>query len=161
MDARKVLRRADALHEDRDYEQAAEAYRQALAADASLIEAWYGLGCACISLENYGEAAPALRQAVSLRADLDGARFKLAEALFQLGEVDAAVAEFARLAHSGDQTIRVIAKRNLAIAAPGAASCDHSAVLAARRDWIDLAAREERANRLGVSQKLKIGYLRA
>ena len=47
-----------------------------------------------------------LRRAVALRPDADGARCNLAEALFQLGEVDAAVAEYLRAADSGAAEVR-------------------------------------------------------
>jgi tetratricopeptide (TPR) repeat protein len=93
VDARTALREADALHQGRQYKDATAAYRRAVQADPSLIEAWYGLGCASASQYAYGDAVAALRRVVAHRPDAGGARCTLAEALFQLGEVDAAVAE--------------------------------------------------------------------
>ena len=89
-----------------EYQDAVDAYRRALAGDASLHAAWYGLGCASLALKAYADAADALRRAVALRPDADGARCNLAEALFQLGEVDAAIAEYQRAADSGDAEVR-------------------------------------------------------
>jgi protein O-GlcNAc transferase len=155
------LRRADALHLDKQYGAAAEAYRRALAGDDLLLEAWYGLGCASIARQAYGEAAAALHRAVALRPDAHGARCSLAEALFQLGEVDAAIAEYRRAAASEDPEIQAVALAGIACIAPGGMGCDNSAVLAARRRWVDLAGSGLNAVRTNASRKLRIGYLSA
>jgi protein O-GlcNAc transferase len=163
MDPAGELRRADALHLDKNYLAAAEAYRCALSGDASLVEAWYGLGCTGIALRAYGEAAAALRRAVALRPDAHGARCNLAEALFALGEVDAAVAEYRRAAESEDPEIHAVAVASIACIAPGAAGCDNAAVLAARRRWVELARRDVNLVRpnANASRKLRVGYLSA
>ena len=106
VDARAALHEADKLHQAGNYQDAVAAYRRALHADQSLHEAWYGLGCACASQYAYGDAVAALRQAVSHRPDAAGARCNLAEALFQLGEVDEAVAEYSLAADQGDPEVR-------------------------------------------------------
>src|ERR1700730_12657316 len=142
MDPAGELRRAYALHLDKNYLAAAEAYRCALSGDASLIEAWYGLGCTGIARHAYGEAAPALRRAVAFRPDAHGARCSLAEALFALGEVDAAIAEYRRAADSDDPEIHAAAVASIACIAPGGAGCDNAAVLAARRRLVELARRD-------------------
>lgn len=162
------LCQADALHQEGDYAAAAELYHRALTGDPSLVGAWFGLGCAYISLQRYGAAVDALRRAVALRPDVDEARCKLAEALFQLGEVDAAVTEFHRVAGCGDPALRAIAANNLACITPGASGSDHAAVLAARQAWLGLAEpgkaaapeHKPEALRTAVSGgKLKVGYL--
>ena len=106
MDPLAALREADALHLDRRYQDAAAAYRRAVQADPSLLEAWYGLGCACASRSAHGDAIAALRRAVAQRPDAFGARCILAEALFQLGEVDAAVVQYRLAAEGGDPEAR-------------------------------------------------------
>jgi protein O-GlcNAc transferase len=164
VDPASELRHADALHLDRRYAEAIEAYRRALAGDASPHAAWYGLGCASLSLKAYGDAADALRRAVALRPDADGARCNLAEALFQLGEVDAAVAEYQRAADSGAAEVRGVALAGVACIAPGASHQDNFNVMAARRRWIDWQSRGLRrvtAAPPEAGRKLRIGYLGA
>jgi protein O-GlcNAc transferase len=160
VDPKDELRRADQLHLAGQLAPAAEAYRRAVAGDASLFDAWYGLGCAVHKAGAYGEAAAALRRAVALRPAAPGARCNLAEALFNLGEVDAAVAQYRLAAHSPDREIRASALAGIALIAPGAATCDNAAVLAARRGWVDSL---EFASRVAPSasphDKLRVGYL--
>jgi predicted O-linked N-acetylglucosamine transferase (SPINDLY family) len=164
VDPASELRRADALHLDRRYQEAIDAYRRALAADASLHTAWYGLGCASLTLKAYGDAVDALRRAVTLRPDAHGARCNLAEALFQLGEVDAAVEEYLRAADSGSAEVRAIALAGIACIAPGATHQDNFNIMAARRRWIDWEARGLRPVTRALPEpgrKLRIGYLGA
>ena len=89
VDPASELRRADALHIERRYNEAIEAYRSAVAGDASLHAAWYGLGCAQLAAEGIRRcrrgAASRCRAAAGCGP---GARCNLAEALFQLGDVD-------------------------------------------------------------------------
>jgi len=161
LDPFSELRRADALHREKHYAAAAEAYRCALAGDSSLVEAWYGLGCANLALRAYGAAAEALRCAVALRPDANGARCSLAEALFQLGEIDAAMAEYQRAAQSGDPEIRAAALGGVACIAPGSTRCDNAAVLAVRRRWVDFVGYEASLVRSAAARKLRVGYLSA
>ena len=63
-----------------------------------MVRAWV---CLCVP-EAYGDAVAALQPAVALRPDAIGARCNLAEALFELGHVDAAVAEYREAAKAGD-----------------------------------------------------------
>ena len=65
--------------------------------------------------------------------DAAAARCKLAEALFRLGDVDGAFAEFEHASGTDDAAIRAIALSNMACIAPGSFSCDNSGVLAVRR----------------------------
>jgi protein O-GlcNAc transferase len=164
VDALAALREADALHQGRQYHDATTAYRRVLQADPSLFEAWYGLGCASASLTAYGDAVAALRHAVSLRPDAIGARCNLAEALFQLGEADAAVAEYSQAADAGDPAVRAIALGALACIAPGCPSLDHAAVRAVRERWAASVGHGIRP--IGSMpgrqpRKLRIGYLSA
>lgn len=158
------LRQADGLHRERNYPAAIEAYRRALAGNASLMEAWYGLGCASLSLQAYGDAAEALRHAVALRPDANGARCNLAEALFQLGEVDAAIAEYRHAASDGDPEVRSVALAGVACIAPGGSREDNASILAARQRWVAWESRgllPMAAAPAEAGRKLRVGYLSA
>jgi protein O-GlcNAc transferase len=164
VDARAALREADALHQDRRFPEAVAAYRRAVEADPALYEAWYGLGCACNSLKAHGEAIAALRRTLALRPDAMGARCNLAEALFQLGEVDAAVAEYRLAEDKGDPEVRATALGALACIAPGCAGLDHAAVRTLRERWIALVGRGIRRLEpapYDPGRKLRIGYVSA
>jgi predicted O-linked N-acetylglucosamine transferase (SPINDLY family) len=164
VDARTALREADTLHQGRLYKDAAAAYRRAVQADPSLIEAWYGLGCASASQYAYGDAVAALRRVVAHRPDAGGARCTLAEALFQLGEVDAAVGEYRLAADIGEPEVRAIAMGTLACIAPGCPGLDHAAIRSVREDWVASIARGIRpmAPMPGANgTKLRIGYVSA
>jgi tetratricopeptide (TPR) repeat protein len=158
------LREADALHLDRRYEDAGAAYRRAVQADPSLLEAWYGLGCVCASLYAYGDAIAALRRVVSHRPDAFGARCILAEALFQLGELDSAVIEYRLAAEGGDPEVQAIARSAVACIAPGSPGLNHAAVRAVRENWvasIGNGIRPTRPSRDQATRKLRIGYVSA
>lgn len=164
INATAELHRADALHQQGQYAAAIEAYRLALQTDDSLVEAWYGLGCASTSSAAYGYAALALRRAVALRPDALGLRCNLAEALFQLGAVDEALAEYARAAASEDPEITGVALAGLACIAPGGSRQDNASILAARRRWIAWQGRGMQrvaAAPAEPGRKLRIGYLGA
>ena len=164
MDAMTALREADVLHQDRRYPEAVEAYRRAVTAAPLNADAWYGLGCALLSQWAYGDAIAALRRVVALRPDAIGARSNLAEALFQLGEVDEAVAEYSQAAHGGDPEICSIALGALACIAPGCPSLDHAQIRTIRRDWAAGMGHGIRPLAPGpapVGRKLRIGYVSA
>jgi len=164
VDPANELRHADTLHLDRRYPEAIDAYRRAVAGNASLHAAWYGLGCASLTLKAYADAADALRQAVALQPGADRVRCNLAEALFQLGEVDGAIAQYQSAADGGDAEVRAVALAGIACIAPGAPHQDNFNVMAARRRWIDWQARGIRrvtAAPPEAGRKLRIGYLGA
>ena len=164
MDPISELRRADALHVERRYPEAIAAYRDAVAGDASLHAAWYGLGCASLSLRAYADAADALRRAVALAPDADVVRCNLAEALFQIGEIDAAIAAYQRAAESNIAEVRSVALGGIACIAPGAPQQDNFNIMSARRRWIDWQARGVRPVAAALAdpgRKLRIGYLGA
>lgn len=162
--AAELLQQADRQHQKRDRAQAVVLYRQALQRDPALFEAWYGLGCALAGQGAHAAAAEALRQAVALRPDAAGARCNLAEALFQLGEVDAAVAEYRQACGSGDPEVAAVASAALACIAPGAADLDNAAVLGLRRCWIATVGRGIRPMppaTIQTGRKLRVGYVSA
>lgn len=164
-DAQLAMRHADALHLDGELAAAATEYRRALTRDGRLDAAWYGLGCAELARHAYGDAARALARAAALQPAAVDARFNLAKALFELGEVDAALDAYLAVAKSQDANLRREAIAAIACMIPGATRADHAAVLAARRAW---AAAESPGTRPRAPRddnargpKLKIGYVSA
>jgi predicted O-linked N-acetylglucosamine transferase (SPINDLY family) len=161
-DALSLLQRADALHAQRRLEAAVVEYRRALALDATLFEAWYGLGASLLSAGSHGAAAEALGRAVALRADADGARCNLAEALFQLGCVDEAVRHYEMAAASHDAEVAQVSLDALVCIVPGAMSVDNAGVLALRQQWAatqHVRVLTPAARRAG--RKLRVGYVSA
>jgi protein O-GlcNAc transferase len=158
--AQAWLREADRLHQDRQFTQSVEHYRGALIRDPSLLEAWYGLGCAQQSVGEHGEAIAALRGALSLRPDAARLRIHLAESLFALGHVSGAVREYQRAAADGDHETRAMATGNIACIAPGDPAMDNAAILQARRTWADAEAEGVRPIRPMATPgaRLRVGY---
>ncbi len=151
-------RHADALQLAGDTVAAVGEYERALKLDPRLFEAWYGLGAAQLSRRAYAQARAALEQALALQPDAHGARCTWAQALFQLGEVDAAAAAYTAVLQRGgpDQApgIRAgthppqhddideasaSALASLATLIPGAPSATHAQVLAVRQAWAQRA----------------------
>jgi protein O-GlcNAc transferase len=160
-DARAWLAEADQLHHGKNFTAAVEHYRAALARDPSLFDAWYGLGFALGAAGEHGEAAAAFREALELRPDAARLRVNLAESLFALGHVSAAVRQYQRAAAAGDAEARDKALRNIACIAPGDPALDNAAVLGARRQWAEAEAASVRPFRPDwrPKAKLRVGYL--
>jgi predicted O-linked N-acetylglucosamine transferase (SPINDLY family) len=160
-DARAWLAEADRLQHAKQFAPAVEHYREALARDASLFDAWYGLGFAQGAIEEYGEAIEAMRRALALKPDATRLRVNLAEALFALGHVSEAVREYERAAGEGDPVARDMALRNIACIAPGDPAMDNLAIMRARRRWAEAEAASIRPVQPDwrPGHKLKIGYL--
>lgn len=160
-DARAWLVEADRLHHAKQFAPAVEHYRQALARDASLFDAWYGIGFALASAGEHGEAIAALRRALALRPDATRLRVNLAESLFALGHVSEANREYERAAGEGDPAARDMALRDIACIAPGDPAMDNLAILRARRRWADAAAASVRPGRPAwrPGKKPRIAYL--
>jgi predicted O-linked N-acetylglucosamine transferase (SPINDLY family) len=164
-DARLVSRHADALHLEGALAEAATEYRRALAQDESLVDAWFGLGCAELARRAYGGAAQALARTLELQPDASAARFNLAKARFQLGEVEAALDAYFDVVKSPDASLRREAIEAIACIIPGAPQADNAAILAARRAWAAAEspgprprpARRRRAR----GDKLRVGYVSA
>ena len=121
---------ADALHLAGDVDAAVPIYRRLLAADQGNVAAWHGLGAARLRVGAYGEASEALQRAVRLRPDEVGAWGLLAEALFQLGDVERAIYAYRRAATAA--SMRPKAEENVAIIIPGSASAGNADVFSAR-----------------------------
>ena len=139
-DARAWLDDADRLHGLREFARASEHYRQALIRDPALFEACYGLGCAQATLAEHGAAIAAFRRALTVRPDATRLRTHLAESLFALGHVSAAVREYAVAEAEGDAETRVLALRTLACIAPGDPELSNEAIERIRRRWAETQA---------------------
>src|SRR5579871_4680713 len=160
----KLRRRADALHLSKHFAEAAALYRRSLSLDDASTESWYGLGHCLLAVRSFGEAAAALQRALTLQPDKVGARCNLAEAMFQLGQVDAAVQQYRQAAESGNPEAISVSRDTLASIAPGSALFDNAGVLAVRRDWAAHAGRDIRALTPAPRdsrRKLRIGYVSA
>jgi predicted O-linked N-acetylglucosamine transferase (SPINDLY family) len=158
-DARAWLLEADRLHHAKQFAPAAEHYRQALASGAALFDAWYGLGFALGAIAEHGEAIEALRHALALRPDAARLCINLAESLFALGHVSAAVREYEAAADGGDPLARDMALRNIACIAPGDPALGNQAILEVRRRWAEAASVQPGRPAWRPVGKLKIGYV--
>jgi protein O-GlcNAc transferase len=158
-DAHAWLAEADRLHLASQLGPSVAHYREALARDASLFEAWYGLGFALGAAEQHGAAIEALRAALALQPDAARLRVNLGESLFALGHVSEAVREYQRAATEGDPEARELAFRNIACIAPGDPALDNLAVMHARRRWAEAASIRPARPDWQPGEKLRIGYL--
>jgi hypothetical protein len=86
----------------------------------------------------YGSAAQTLNCAVALQADAGGPNLNLGKALYQLGDVDAAIDHLRRASRAGNPEIAEIVQRNIACIIPGSNAADNSDILRARRGWAAL-----------------------
>src|SRR5207249_10400139 len=101
------------------------------ARDDAYLEAWCGLGSAQTSVGEYAAAADCLGRAVELAPDCGEAHHELGKALFDLGQVDEALAEFRRAA--GLLPTSELPLGAIATIIPGSPSADSEAVRDARR----------------------------
>lgn len=162
-----ALRHADALQLGGQLAPAAAEYRRALALDPAMADGWYGLGCAELARGAQGEAVRCLRRALDRQPERAGARFNLAKALFDLGEVDAALACYRAVADDASSPLAPGALAAIACIIPGASTADNEAVLEARRHWaraeVASLSLQGRAAAPGPApaDKLRIGYVSA
>jgi protein O-GlcNAc transferase len=160
-------RYADALHLAGRFDEAVDAYQAALRLDATATQSWYGLGCLHLARRQYGAAAQALKRVVVLQPDAGLPNHSLAEALYQLGHVDAAIDHFRHAARAGIPGLAEVARSNIACIIPGSSMADNAAVRRARQDWATLeankiASSERRQDlRPAKGRKLRVGYLSA
>lgn len=159
------LAEAHRAHQAGRFAEAMAHYRVVLARRPESAEGWYGLGSAAQSLGAQGEAADALTRAIAFGAAAAPTRLTLGRALFALGQVEAAIDQYALVEGAPDPDHRGMALANKAIALPGDPRADNAAVLRARREW----ARAENAaikppvqaprRRRAPGEKLKVGYI--
>ena len=166
-DAALAVRHGDALQLGGQPAVAAAEYRRALLLDPAMAGGWNGLGCAELARGAYGETARCLRRALALQPEWLDARFNLGKALFELGEVDAAVECYRAVVEAGPSSLTNEALAAIACIIPGAPAADNAVVLRTRRSW---AKKEAQALRQAgrrqpappaAGRKLRIGYLSA
>ncbi|MFO1027860.1 MAG: hypothetical protein U1E70_22005 [Acetobacteraceae bacterium] len=156
---------ADALHHERRLTEAVEAYAEAQRLNPTSADAWYGAGCANLSLKAAGAAASCLARAAALAPYSGRAQYNLGKALFELGEAEAAVAAFLN-AERLEPELTEMARASIAAVIPGCSAADHAAVLQHRRRWadglpIEAAAPSLKPVRRAPGRRLRIGYLSA
>jgi predicted O-linked N-acetylglucosamine transferase (SPINDLY family) len=158
-----LLRRADAFHERGQLTPALDAYKQALALDARMAEAWWGLGCALGVQAEHAAALKAFERLVALCPEHGLAQHNLGKELFDLGRIDPAFDAFrkaAALLRPNSMSLTMIAT-----AIPGSARADNQAVLEARRAWAAacVAPSTGKAQRqpAPAAARLRVGYVSA
>jgi protein O-GlcNAc transferase len=161
-DSSLFVRLGDAFFFTRDLRRAQRAYERALKLDDSLAAAWSGQGMVNFSRRAFADAVVSFRRAADFEPGNAQLRFQLGKALYQMGDVDAAIDELT-LAAKNPQ-MRQQALRQIAVIIPGGPSCGNRAILQARRKWYRLEARLEPVasrppNRPYRSQKLRVGYV--
>jgi predicted O-linked N-acetylglucosamine transferase (SPINDLY family) len=143
---------------------AVAAYAAALAQDAMNFDAWFGMAQALMARGAFAVARDALVQALGLRPQAEEARALLAEALFHLGEADAASAAYQRVIARAEPALRDAALASLAVMIPGSAAASHEMVRAVRAAWIGRVGGAIRAmpvRAAPVERKVRVGYLSA
>jgi len=116
-----TLAEADQHHLAGRFLQAVKVYRQLVVREPASFEVWGGPGHAAASMQEYGEAIPALRRALTIRPDRHGLRVNLGKVAFAIGHVAQDTREFVRARDEGDEPARAMALRDLAVEAPGSA----------------------------------------
>ncbi len=108
-----------ALEKLKDPEGARRAYAAAIAADPEDADSLYNLGTLYLKYHHPGDAAGCFRRAVALRPDRANYRANLAAALWQLGDRDGALAEYAAAARLdpvlGANIRRFLAQRGITL----------------------------------------------
>jgi predicted O-linked N-acetylglucosamine transferase (SPINDLY family) len=165
LDAPLVGRYGDALHLSGHAEDAIAAYRRAVALDDTISHAWYGLGCAELARGAYAAALPALERAAALRPAAAEARFNLATALFNLGDVERAIAALDAVRGLENEGLRRDALAAIARLIPGSPGADSATVVARRREWAATVHPSSPLSRRPVAavagRKLRVGYVSA
>ena len=153
----------DTLQESGDLAEAVALYQKALEVNPRLARAWYSGGCVGITRRDYVSAILCFQKAVELQPDWLEARHNLARALYEVGQVSAAVAHFRHCA-AQPQEGSAQARAMIAVIIPGVPEADNRAVLEARTNWVErdlsrLAAGAEPPPRAASGQPLRIGYV--
>jgi predicted O-linked N-acetylglucosamine transferase (SPINDLY family) len=165
LDAPLVGRFGDALQLTGHPGEAIAAYRRAVELDPAISHAWYGLGCVELAAGAHAAAAEALERAVRLRPGAAEARFNLATALFNLGEIERAIAELDTVLRLGNEGLRRDALAAIARLIPGSPAADNEEVRRRRREWAasvrpSVPLPKRRMAPLA-ARKLRVGYVSA
>ncbi|MBM4039154.1 MAG: tetratricopeptide repeat protein [Planctomycetes bacterium] len=131
-DVDRLAAEAARLHAAGRLDEAAAACQSALALDDQAPAAWYGLGCVHVARKEHAAAIPCFRRAMALAPDDVQARHNLGQALFHMGQVEAALAEFQAALALRDN---FLSRTAIAVAIPGSPAAGNQAILDARRAW--------------------------
>ncbi len=153
----------DILQESGGWGKAVAFYQRALQVNPRLARAWYSGGCVEMTRREYFSAILCFEKAVELQADWLEARHNLARALYELGQVSAALAHF-RFCAAQPQEASAQARAMIAVIIPGVPEANNQAVLEARTSWVerDLARQPVEAKpapRAAGGRRLRIGYV--
>jgi protein O-GlcNAc transferase len=145
----------DALQALGRWREAVARYQSALRCDPPLARAWFAAGCAEAAQHEYADAAFCLRKALEAAPGWPEAHHNLGQALYNLGQVDHALAEF-RAAEQGPAP--EMPRAMIAVIIPGSAAAAQQDILEARRSFAaHLPPRRDPASSPG--DRPRIGYL--
>jgi predicted O-linked N-acetylglucosamine transferase (SPINDLY family) len=165
LDAPLVGRYGDALHLAGHTDEAIAAYRRAVQLDDTISHAWYGLGCAELARGAHAAALPALERAAALRPNAPEAQFNLATALFNLGDIERAIAALDAVRRLDNEALRRDALAAIARLVPGSPGANNAAVVARRREWVAGVRPSSPLPRRKIAtlagRKLRVGYVSA
>jgi predicted O-linked N-acetylglucosamine transferase (SPINDLY family) len=146
----------NALQELGRFDEALVAYRAALAIDASRAAIWYAAGCAESTRKHYVASVDCFRRALAMVPEWHEAQHNLAHMLFNLGQVDEALALFRRAA-LGSQP--ALPRSMIAVIIPGSPTSDNQAILDARSTFADRDLPAARSVIHDRHPRLRVGYL--
>jgi len=151
---------ADAFAAKGQLTKAVLTYRHSLSHAPGFARAWYGCGCAEIAQEQFHAALESFQHAVELEPHWLEARHNLGRALYELGHVSEAFAQFTRCGETGGAGSEY-SRAMAALIAPGVPEIDQAGILAARRAWVerDLPLGTGLDVRRRVSEPLRVGYV--
>lgn len=159
--------RGDALYLSGQIKMAGEIYKQALALDARIFQAWYGLGCVQVSMGASAVAIESLTNAVALEPGDRDARYELARAQFRMGDVDPAIEQFRELAKQFRGEPRRRALGEIAKIIPGSPALGNAEIVKARVEWARMVEKVERpairrkARAVRRGGRIRVGYVSA
>ena len=159
-----AIKHADALRLDNQLARAVAEYHRALGLDETRFEAWHGLGLSSFRLGAFAEAVRCFRRALALEPGVPALRSDLGNALFYLGEVDAALENLREAAEASEGELRCEILATIACIVPGSPLADNASILEARRTWAKLLALKEAPAGHSVERaaahggKLRVGY---
>ncbi len=153
----------DILQECGDLDQAVAVYQSALRLNPRIARAWYSGGCVEIARREFVPAVMCFEKSLELQPDWLEARHNLARALYELGQVSAALNHF-RWCAAQPREAGAQARAMIAVIIPGVPEADNQAVLEARANWVerDLVLHTGEAAprpRAASGQRLRIGYV--
>jgi protein O-GlcNAc transferase len=127
----------DALQDLGQLSRAIRAYENALSLNPCLARAWYALGCAELAQKEYAPAIASFEKALSGEPGWLEAEHNLARALFEMGQIDEAMAHFRNCAARDDFRNSALARAMLALIIPGAPGTGNAEILEVRRSWAE------------------------